>query len=238
MVGALVGAGAGLLTSFLGSQQENEMKRIREKEVDQALRQNLQDRQRLTLQSPEAVRQQQAMQLQNGRAGALAQAGAIGAGSVGQSGFAGGDIGSGNIAGIKASAPIMAAAGQYDQGLASLFGQRQQQENTINQQLGANTMDRGRLAEMTAYTNQQTGNPYQHLLSMIQGGANLGNGLDTLFRGDTVNVENEQGVIDYFNQELQNGKSYDDLANGLDSKYLPILEKLRPVNYQNMLYGQ
>lgn len=196
MIGALVGAGAGLLSSFLGSQQENEMKRIREKEVDEALRQNLQDRQRLTMQSPEAVRQQQAMQLQSGRAGALAQAGAIGAGSVGQSGFAGGDIGSGNIAGIKAGSPIMAAAGQYDQGLASLFGQRQQQENTLNQQLGANTMDRGRLAEMTAYTNQQTGNPYQHLLTMIQGGANMGSKLETLFMNPNSHIpQPDQGDL-------------------------------------------
>lgn len=196
MIGALVGAGAGLLSSFMGSQQENEMKRIREKEVDQALRQNLQNRQRLNMQSPEAVRQQQAMQLQSGKAGAMAQAGAIGAGSVGKSGFAGGDIGSGNIAGIKAGSPVMAAAGQYDQGLASLFGQRQQQENTLNQQLGQNTMDRGRLAEMTAYTNQNNGNPYQHLLSMIQGGANMGSGLETLFQNPDLNIpQPDQGDL-------------------------------------------
>lgn len=192
MIGALIGAGAGLLSSYMSSQQENEMKRIREKEVDQALRQNLQNRDRLTLQSPEAVRQQQAAQLQSGKAGAMAQAGAIGAGSMGQSGFAGGDIGSSNIAGIKAASPILAAAGQYDQGLAGLFGQKQQQENTINQQLESNTMDRGRLAEMTAYTNQNTNDPYRHLLSMIQGGANMGSGLDTLFRGDQVNIPGPQ----------------------------------------------
>lgn len=171
-IGGLLGLGNALLQPLVST--EDPLRRIREKEVNEALSQNLSNRNRLLQQSPEASRQMQAMALQRGRQGALAQAGAVGGGLSGQTGFAGGDIASGNIAGIKASAPVMQASAPYDQALAQTYANKEQQVNTINQQLAGNTMDRGKLAEMTAYLDNSQANPYNHLLSMILGGANAG----------------------------------------------------------------
>lgn len=197
-IGGFLGLGNALLSPLINN--DDPLRRIREIEVDQALNQNLANRDRLLQQSPEAVRQMQAMALQKGRQGAIAQAGNIGAGTIASSGFGGGDVGSTNIAGIKAAAPILGVSAQYDQALANTYSQRQQQENAINQQLGANTMDRGKLAEMTAYLNDDTANPYKNWMSMVLGGANAGSQIESLISFYNMTPEQKAEIL-----KAQNG---------------------------------
>lgn len=204
-IGALIGAGIGLAGSLIQGNKQNELMRIREKEVDQALRQNKANRSRLLNQSPEAVRQQQSMGIQSGLAGAVSQAANVGAGQAASAGFAGGNVSSAQISGVKAATPVLQAAAPYQQAMANTYNDRQQQENTINQQLGGNTMDRGKLAEMTAYLDQQKTDPYQHIMSMVTGGATAGTGLEALFAGENMEVGNEPKIIEEVNKLASRG---------------------------------
>lgn len=180
MIGMAVGGIQAIADNTLGGTKEI---RKREKEVDQALQQNLQNRASLQAQSPEANRLAKAAQLQAGRAGAMAQAGNIGAGVATNSGL-GGDVNSGQIAGVKAAAPVMQAAGQYDQALAGTYSDMAQEQGSLNNQLAQNTMQRGQLAEMTAYNYQDQTSPIQGLVQNALGAGQMAHGFSHYLGGE------------------------------------------------------
>lgn len=184
MIGMAMGGVQALADNMLGGTEEI---RKREKEVDQALNQNLANRASLQAQSPEANRRMKAAQLQAGKAGAMAQAGNIGAGVVTNSGL-GGDVNSGQVGGVKAAAPVMAAAGQYDQGLADTYTQMAGEQANLNQQIGDNTMQRGQLAEMTAYNYQDKTSPLQGLVQNALGAGQSYFDFDKYINSDSKNI--------------------------------------------------
>lgn len=178
------GAVANPLLSYLNDSAGNSsLERIREVEVDQALDQNLSNRDALVNQSPEATRIAKANALQMGKSNAINAASSAGASAMANSGL-GGDMNSALIAGIQQAAPVVQASQGYDQALANTFTEREAQQANLNQQIGQNTMDRGVLAEMTAY--HDTGDnkfQYSNILDMIAGGQALGGGMYDMLAG-------------------------------------------------------
>jgi len=139
-----IGAALGGLQALTQRGGENSLMRIRECEVDQALNQNLANRDALMQQLPQANRLAKANALQRGRAAAVGQVANIAGSNIANSGL-GGDVTSGAIATAQA-APVAAAGAQYDQALAHTFSEQAQ----LNQQISDNTKQRGQLAEMNA----------------------------------------------------------------------------------------
>lgn len=181
MIGGILGGISGLWDIF--SNKNNELQRIREREIDEALRQNLQNRQRVLAQSPEAVRRMQSAQMQSGMAGAMSNAANVGAGQAANAGFAGGDVSSAQISGVKSATPVLQSAAPYLQQLSQNYSRAMNQEHMNNQLLTQNTMDRGQLAYMTDYIDRSnTMNPLQNILSMIEGGATVGNNVKTFLK--------------------------------------------------------
>lgn len=185
------GAVANPLLSILDRSAGNSnLERIREIEVDQALQQNLANRDQLLNQSPEANRLAKANALQMGRANAVNAGATAGASNMANAGM-NGDISSALVAGVQAAAPIAQATQGYDQALANTFTERAQEQATLNQQIGQNTMDRGTLAEMTAYYDMgNNGFTYRNILDQIAGGQGLGAGMhDVLMKNFNANTK-------------------------------------------------
>lgn len=186
-LGTVMGIGGAIanpLLSYLDSTTGNTgLTRIREKEVDQALQQNLANRDSLLSQSPEANRLAKANALQMGRSGAINAASAAGASNMANAGM-NGDMSSALIAGVQAAAPVAAATAGYDQALANTFTERANEQQVLNQQIGQNTMDRGTLAEMTAYYDQGDRQfNYRNILDLILGGQSVGNEIYDILAG-------------------------------------------------------
>lgn len=180
IAGAVANPLLATLDRFSGN---SNLERIREKEVDQALQQNLANRDSLLSQSPEANRLAKANALQMGRSGAVNAASATGASNMANAGM-NGDMSSALIAGVQAAAPVAAATQGYDQALANTFTERANEQQVLNQQIGQNTMDRGTLAEMTAYYDRgNQGWTYRNMLDLIAGGQGVGDGMYRIFSG-------------------------------------------------------
>lgn len=181
-VGAVAGIGQALADNLSG----NSWQRRREKEVDEALLQNLGNRERLLARNPEAERRLASMQVQNAMSGA--QASAMNA-AAGQGQYSGGDVEFAAGAGARNSAMAQGAAAPYAQQLAGLYGQKAQDEAQIAGQLDQNTMQRGQLAEMTAYIEDSGNNPFANLLTGAWKGAGLLHGIKDM---DTKTMDVEQ----------------------------------------------
>jgi hypothetical protein len=184
------GAIAHPLLSLLGNKFGNiggkgQFERFREVEVDQALQQNLADRQNLQQQSPEANRLAKANNLQMGKANAVNSAAMSGASAAANAGL-GGDMNSALIQGIQQAAPVMQASQGYDQALADTHSQKAQEQAQLNQQLAQSTMDRGVLADMTAYHARDglsRGMQWGNLIPMLLGGQDMGMQVNQMIRG-------------------------------------------------------
>jgi hypothetical protein len=187
------GAIANPLLSYLqgigggGAEMVGDYQRFREKEVDEALVQNLSNRDALQNQSPEATRIAKANALQMGKANAINAASSAGASAMANSGM-GGDMNSALIAGIQQAAPVVQASQGYDQALSNTFTEREAQQANLNQQIGQNTMDRGVLADMTAYHyaggSGSQGLQYSNVLDYLVGGQDKGMQIADMLRGD------------------------------------------------------
>ena len=188
------GAAANPLFTYLqgiggsgGAEMVGDYQRFREKEVDEALVQNLSNRDALQNQSPEATRIAKANALQMGKGNAINAASSAGASAMANSGL-GGDMNSALIAGIQQAAPVVQASQGYDQALANTFTEREAQQANLNQQIGQNTMDRGVLADMTAYHyaggSDAQGLQWGNLLDYIVGGQEKGIQVADMLRGD------------------------------------------------------
>lgn len=190
--GMAIGGGLGLLQAFTQSNREDDMIRIREKEVDQALNQNLANREALMQQSPEANRLAKANALQRGKATAVGQVANIAGGNIANSGL-GGNVNSGAIAAAKA-APVAAAGAQYDNALANTYTKQAQEQAQLNQQLQQNTMQRGQLAEMTAYLDRLK-NSRNNWLGMLGSGISMGGNIyDSLYRNQYAQLPAKKGA--------------------------------------------
>jgi hypothetical protein len=197
-LGTLLGIGGAIanpLLSMLDSSQGNSsLERIREKEVDEALVQNLSNRDALQNQSPEATRIAKANALQMGKANAINAASSAGASAMANSGM-GGDMNSALIAGIQQAAPVVQASQGYDQALSNTFTEREAQQANLNQQIGQNTMDRGVLADMTAYHDQGNNKfQYSNILDMIGGGQAVGAGIYDILAGRNKTKATTTGI--------------------------------------------
>lgn len=179
--GALLGIGQAGLAAALAGKNSWETIRRREKEVDQALQSNLQDRERVLNQTPEATRRAQAAQLNQGKSLAVQAAANVGAGQASQAGLSGGDTSSAVLSAVKAAAPVMQASQGYDAQLSGNYGQRDAAEANINNQAMQNTMMRGQLADMTHYVDRenQADNTWSNFAANItNAGLNGVNALD------------------------------------------------------------
>jgi hypothetical protein len=102
--------------------------------------------------------------LQDAKAGAMAQAANIGAGQALGSGL-GGDISSEQIAGVKAAAPVMAAAGQFGQAEAGLMAQKANEDAQRNQALIQNQQAGTDIENQRLYLNKQKGSNWLNAIA-------------------------------------------------------------------------
>lgn len=192
----LLGAGQSIYNSLQAQKNKDKLKRIREKEVNEALDQNLANRERIQARSPESMRRRKSGAVRSAMEGAVAQAANIGAGQASSSGL-GGDVTSSQISSTKAAAPVAQAMSPYSEQLAQTFSQQEQQENIQDQQLGRNTMDRAKIADMTAYINQSDDTPgmFSHVLSGLTGGMTAGGKIAGLLGDDNKHVGGEDPAV-------------------------------------------
>lgn len=183
-IGSYAGAIANPLLAWLDSKAGNTgLTRIREKEVDEALSQNLGNRDRLLNESPEAIRRAKENSLREGMSN-VANAGANAGAATSSNAGLGSGINSALIAGIQASAPMAQSTGNMQEAIANTYTQREQAQSDLENRIGRNTMDRGTLAEMTAYHQLNTGiNSYKDMLDLIAGGGGVGNKFVKMLQG-------------------------------------------------------
>lgn len=165
--------------------------RFREKEVDEALIQNLVNRNALQSQSPEATRLAKANNLQMGRGNAVNAAANMGASAAANSGL-GGDMNSALIQGIQSAAPVMQASQGYDQALSNAYTERTSEQLALNDQIGKNTMDRAVMADMTTYAatlgSGGADKVLPNLLDYVLGGASKGNSIYDFIKNNKATV--------------------------------------------------
>jgi len=169
-VGALFGIGQSIYNNIQDRNQSNKLKKAQQDFLDEQERNQRKDRERIESRSPVADQLRQEQILEKGREGAVSQASNVGGGQVANSGL-GGDVSSQNIGAAKASAPIVAASGQYDSAIANTIGQRQQAQANQSQQLNANTNTGVNIESQRLYTQDA---PQPGLFSNVLSGAVAG----------------------------------------------------------------
>jgi hypothetical protein len=173
--GALIGAGAGIVNELLGG--EDEMVKQKQAWLDEMEARNRANNETIRATNSESNRRGAMLGLNQAKAGAMAQAANIGAGQALGSGL-GGDVSSQQIAGVKAAAPVMAAAGQFGQAEAGLMAQKAQEDAQRNQALTQNQQAGTDIENQRLYLNKQKGSNW---LNAIAGGTGIWkNIVDTL----------------------------------------------------------
>jgi hypothetical protein len=165
--GALIGAGAGIINELLGG--EDEVAKLQQQWLDQMEARNQANNETIRATNSEANRRGAMLGLQDAKAGAMAQAANIGAGQALGSGL-GGDISSEQIAGVKAAAPVMAAAGQFGQAEAGLMAQKANEDAQRNQALIQNQQAGTDIEKERLYLNKRKGSNW---LNAIAGGTGI-----------------------------------------------------------------
>jgi len=173
--GALIGAGAGILNELLGG--EDEVVKQKQAWLDEMENRNRANNETIRATNSESNRRGAMLGLNQAKAGAMAQAANIGAGQALGSGL-GGDVSSQQIAGVKAAAPVMAAAGQFGQAEAGLMAQKAQEDAQRNQALIQNQQAGTDIEKERLYLNKRKGSNW---LNAIAGGTGIWkNIVDTL----------------------------------------------------------
>lgn len=165
--GALIGAGAGIVNELLGG--EDEMVKQKQAWLDEMENRNRANNETIRATNSESNRRGAMMGLNQAKSGAMAQAANIGAGQALGSGL-GGDVSSQQIAGVKAAAPVMAAAGQFGQAEAGLMGQKAQEDAQRNQDLINNQNAGTNIESQRLYLNKNKGTNW---LNAIAGGTGI-----------------------------------------------------------------
>lgn len=165
--GALIGAGAGIINELLGG--EDEIVKQKQAWLDEMEARNRANNETIRATNSEANRRGAMLGLQDAKAGAIAQAANIGAGQALGSGL-GGDISSEQIAGVKAAAPVMAAAGQFGQAEAGLMAQKANEDAQRNQALIQNQQAGTDIEKERLYLNKRKGSNW---LNAIAGGTGI-----------------------------------------------------------------
>ena len=173
--GALIGAGAGIVNELLGG--EDEVVKQKQAWLDEMEARNRANNETIRATNSESNRRGAMLGLNQAKAGAMAQAANIGAGQALGSGL-GGDVSSQQIAGVKAAAPVLSAAGQFGQAEAGLMAQKAQEDAQRNQALIQNQQAGTDIESQRLYLNKQKGNNW---LNAIAGGTGIWkNIVDTL----------------------------------------------------------
>ena len=165
--GALIGAGAGIVNELLGG--EDEMVKQKQAWLDEMENRNRANNETIRATNSESNRRGAMLGLNQAKAGAMAQAANIGAGQALGSGL-GGDVSSQQIAGVKAAAPVLSAAGQFGQAEAGLMAQKAQEDAQRNQALIQNQQAGTDIESQRLYLNKQKGSNW---LNAIAGGTGI-----------------------------------------------------------------
>jgi len=216
-MGALLGLGQSGASAFLQGGNGWQTIRRREKEVDEALSNNVQDRDRILNATPEATRRAQAAQLNQGKSQAVQAAANVGAGMSSSAGLSGGDTNSAVLSAVKASAPVMQASAGYDSQLSQNFAGRDQADANINQQAMGNTMMRGQLAEMTNYTDRENQSNNQWASFAANATNSALNGVNALDNFKTMGDQKNTVANTYI--DPADGKLYYTNRNGQKTEY-------------------
>lgn len=173
--GALIGAGAGIVNELLGG--EDEVVKQKQAWLDEMEARNRANNETIRATNSEANRRGAMLGLNQAKAGAMAQAANIGAGQALGSGL-GGDVSSQQIAGVKAAAPVLSAAGQFGQAEAGLMAQKANEDAQRNQALIQNQQAGTDIEKERLYLNKRKGSNW---LNAIAGGTGIWkNIVDTL----------------------------------------------------------